>query len=497
MRLAQPIVDQLRAVVGNSHVLTAPEDTVPFSEDIRGYVHAEVGAVVQPAQTTEVAAVVRLLNENGVGFVPQGGNTGLCAGAIPNADAPIVIAMRRMNAVSRVDPVNLTMEVQAGASLSDIRAAAADVGCMFPLSIAAEGSCQIGGNIATNAGGHNVLRYGSMRTLVLGLEVVLPNGDVWDGMNALRKDNTGYDLKQFFIGSEGTLGLITGAVLALVPEEARGETALLSTPNLQTAIELLGRVRRSAAGLVSAFEYFSRPALHAAVQHVPGLTNPLGGNPDHLVLIELAKPPVLPEDFSLLEPLFESGSEAGLVIDGVQASSAAQRAGLWALRDGITEGLRVEGGLVAHDVSVPIDRIASFVDEAGRRLESAFPGCRPVPFGHLGDGNLHYNVQYPKDSLPENFLAQREAVNRIVYDLVAEMDGSFSAEHGVGSLKLEDMNRYKSATALDLMRRIKAAFDPDDRTNPGKLVPKGWSAICKDHFGCVHADHGTSGVDIA
>ena len=497
MRLTQPIVDQLRAIVGNGNVLTAPEDTVPFSEDIRGYVRAEAGAVVLPAHTAEAARVVRLLNENDVGFVPQGGNTGLCAGAIPDADAPVVIAMRRMNAVRRVDPVNLTIEVEAGAILSDIRAAAADAGCLFPLSIGAEGSCQIGGNIATNAGGYNVLRYGSMRALVLGLEAVLPNGEVWDGMNALRKDNTGYDLNQFFIGSEGTLGLITCAVLALVPEEARWETALLSTPSLKAAVELLGGVRRSAAGLVSAFEYISGPALQSAKHHVPGLANPLDGDPDHLVLIEVATPSVLTGDFSLLEPLFAAGLEAGLILDGVQASSAAQRVGLWGLRESITEGLRAEGGLIAQDISVPIDRIAEFVDEAGRRLEATFPGCRPAPFGHLGDGNLHYNVQYPKDSLPERFLERRGAVNRVVYDLVAEMGGSFSAEHGVGSLKLEDMERYKSAIALDLMQRIKAAFDPNDRANPGKLVPLRRSAVSKDHFGCAHADHGASGVDVA
>ncbi len=471
MSIDKQIVDQLRAVVGDRHVLIEPQDIATFREDIRGYVSGQASAVVLPADTQEVSEVVRLLTENDLSFVPQGGNTGLCAGAIPNKMAPVVIALRRMNAIRFVDPVNQTIDVEAGAILSDIRAAAADAGCLFPLSIGAEGSCQIGGNIATNAGGHSVLRYGNMRNLILGLEVVLPNGQIWNGLKALRKDNTGYDLKQFFIGSEGTLGIITRAILSLAPEEARLETALLTTPNLSAAIEFLSRVRQDAAGLVSAFEYLSGSAISAAERHLPSLTNPLKGEPEHVVLIELGAPPVLPEDVSLLEPLFEAGFADGLIVDGVLSSSAAQRDGLWALREGITEGLRIEGGLVTHDIAVPIDRIVDFVSAARDRLETDFPGCRPAPFGHLGDGNLHYNVQFPEGMPPDDFLAHRKEINRIVYDLVTDMGGSFSAEHGVGSLKLQEMSRYKSTTGLELMQRIKIVFDPQGHANPGKVLP--------------------------
>ncbi len=463
-------LERLRNLVPSGRILT--EDLGQYAADVRGYVQGAAVCVVMPGSTQEVSDVVRFLNEENIAFVPQGGNTGLCAGAVPTRDAPVVLSLARMARIDAPDRSNLSIRVEAGALLSEIRRAAADAGLLFPLSIGAEGSCQIGGNIATNAGGHNVLRYGMTRDLVLGLEVVLPNGRIWNGLRALRKDNTGYDLKQLFIGSEGTLGIVTRAVLALAPAETRSETALIALPDAGAAITLLDRVQASCAGLVSAFEYMSGTAIRAALTNVPGQSCPFQDIPEHAVLVETGLPPILPPAFSLLEALLEPAFEDGLIEDAVLATSEAQRDALWQLRENVVEGLRIEGGLIAHDITVPTSAIPDFLNTCDAALAEHFPGCRPAPFGHLGDGNLHYNIQFPAGTDLSAFLASRGAVNQLVYDQVQDANGSFSAEHGVGQLKIAEMLRYKDPLELELMETLRAALDPRGACNPGKVVPR-------------------------
>ncbi len=444
-------------------MLTAPQDTKPYFSDWRKVYSGPAECVVRPASTEEVSRVVALCARENIAVVPQGGNTGLCGGSVPTGRQPeIVLSLSRMNRIREIDPLNDTLTAEAGCVLAAVQAAAQGAGRFFPLSLAAEGSCQIGGNLSTNAGGVNVLRYGMARDQVLGLEVVLADGRVWDGLRALRKDNTGYDLKQLFLGAEGTLGIITAAVLRLHPAPTAAATAWVAIDSPRAAVELLAALRQRLGERLSAFELVSRSCLEAVLSHAKGdLQDPLKAQHPWYVLAELADE----GDAAALRErteraLFEC-AEAGGLRDAVIAQSVAQARNLWRIRETIPEAQFTN---VKHDISVAISRIPEFLESAGRALEAAFPGVQPFTFGHVGDGNLHYNIG------PESLVGRRPEVNRVVYDAVAAFGGSISAEHGLGQLKREEIRRHKSALELELMATVKRALDPQGLMNPGKLL---------------------------
>jgi D-lactate dehydrogenase (cytochrome) len=473
MKATMTSLDHLAAIVGPGHFLTDPADMAPYLIEERGLYRSSALAVARPGTTAEVAALVAACAEAKIAIVPQGGRTGLCGGGVPaGLERAIVIATERMDRIRAVDPVDFTMTVEAGCILASIQAAADEVGCLFPLSLAAEGSCRIGGNIATNAGGTNVLRYGSTRDLVLGLEVVLPDGRVWNGMKALRKDNTGYALTQMFIGSEGTLGIVTAAVLKLYPRPAERQTALIALPSPQAALTLLGQARRASGDAVTACELMSRLALDLAVRHIPGLRDPLQTPAPWVLLLELSssRPGGLRE---AIESVLAQALEDGTALDAVLAESGAQRQALWRLRESIPEAQKHEGGSIKHDISVSTSRVPELIERACAAVAETLPGARPVAFGHIGDGNIHFNVSQPVGADKETFLDQWPRLNRIIHDVVTAMGGSISAEHGIGRLKAAELVRIKPDVDLDLMHRIKQAFDPDGLMNPGAvLIPR-------------------------
>ena len=447
--------ERLAAIVGGAHVLTAPADTKPYLTDWRKQYSGPAECVVRPASTDEVARVMGLCAREGLAVVPQGGNTGLVGGSVPSgARRELVLSLGRMNRIRSLDRLNDTMTVEAGCILASIQAAAADAGRLFPLSLAAEGSCQIGGNLSTNAGGVNVLRYGNARDQVLGLEVVLPDGRVWDGLRALRKDNTGYDLKQLFLGAEGTLGVITAAVLRLYPKPSATATAWVALASPGQAVELLAALRNRIGERVSAFELVSRACLEAVLAHLPGARDPLGAPHPWYVLAEFGDSGATEDLLARLEPALED-------YQAVLAQSVEQARSLWRLRESIPEA---QFSNVKHDISVPVSSIPEFIAQSDAALKAAFPQAQIYCFGHVGDGNLHYNIG------PASLLAQREAVNRIVYHAVARLGGSISAEHGLGQLKREAIRQQKSALELELMRALKTALDPKGLMNPGKLL---------------------------
>ena len=447
--------ERLADIVGAAHVLTEAAQTQPYLTDWRKQYSGAAECVVRPGSTEEVARVVALCAGEGVAMVPQGGNTGLVGGSVPTgARREVVLALARMNRIRSLDRLNDTATVEAGCVLAAVQAAAAAAGRLFPLSLAAEGSCQIGGNLSTNAGGVNVLRYGTAREQVLGLEVVLPDGRVWDGLRGLRKDNTGYDLKQLFLGAEGTLGVITAAVLRLYPKPTASATAWIALASPAQAVELLAALRSRVGERVSAFELVSRSCLQAVLAHVPGARDPLGTPHAWYVLAEFGDSGSTEDLRERLEGALE-GHEAVLAQSGEQARS------LWRLRESIPEA---QFSNVKHDISVPVSKIAEFIELTDQALKSAFSNTTIFCFGHVGDGNLHYNIG------PAALLPQREAVNRIVYDAVARLGGSISAEHGLGQLKREAIRRQKSPLELELMRALKTALDPKGLMNPGKVL---------------------------
>ncbi len=461
---------RLDAAVGSAQVLTAPADIAPYLTDWRGQYHGRARAVVRPGSTAEVAAVVRACAEAGVPIVPQGGNTGQCGGATPDAGGEaIVVSLARMNRVRAIDPGNATLTLDAGVTLAAAQQAAADAGLMFPLSLAAEGSCTIGGNLSTNAGGTAVLRFGNTRELTLGIEVVLADGRIWDGLRGLRKDNTGYDLKQLFIGAEGTLGIVTAAVLKLFPAPQIRATALAALSDVTAAVALLAELKQALGDRLVGFELMSGYSVALTRRHFAELPDVLPGHPWY-ALVQADDCAAGSGLTDALERALGEALERGRALDATIAQSGDQANALWALRENIAEAQRLDGPNIKHDISVPVSATPAFLAAAAAALTATLPGLRFVTFGHLGDGNLHYNLAAPEGVAPEAFLAHTDRANRIVYDLVTAHGGSISAEHGIGQQKRAELVRYKSEVELELMRGIKAALDPAGILNPGKVL---------------------------
>jgi FAD/FMN-containing dehydrogenase len=464
-------LDQLRTIVGPNGYLDQPFDVAPYTVDHRKLYQGATALVVRPESTQQVAALLRACNDERVGVVPVGGNTGYVGGATPSEDgSQIVLSMARMRRVRSVDPYNYTMIAEAGCVLADVQAAASAADRLFPLSLGSEGSCQLGGNLSTNAGGTAVLRYGMMRDLVLGLEVVLPDGRVLDGLKSLRKDNTGYDLRDLFVGAEGTLGVITAAAIKLFSRPASVITAFVAVPDPQAAVALLSRLRTASGDLVSTFELIPRIGIELVTRHIPKTSDPFEEHYAWYVLIEIGAGKHASGLRSAIESELESAMEASEVANAVFAESDAQRDALWRLRETIPEAQRLDGASIKHDISVTTTELPRFIVEGSAAILAIAPRGRLVTYGHLGDGNLHFNVnQAPGESAAE-FLALAPRINRAVHDLIARYGGSFSAEHGIGRLKRDELLHYKSATAIDVMRSIKRALDPNGIMNPGKVI---------------------------
>jgi FAD/FMN-containing dehydrogenase len=464
------LIDTLAAIVGPDHVLpgTSP-DAEPFLEETRGDYRGAARQIVLPGSTAEVRDIVLACARHATPVVPQGGNTGLCGGAVASGDA-IVLSLRRMNRIRAMDALNGTLIVEAGCILADIQQAARNANRFFPVSLGAEGSCLIGGNLATNAGGINVLRYGNTRNQVLGIEVVLADGRVWNGLNPLLKDNTGYDLKQLFIGSEGTLGVITAASLRLYPLPQASISMLLGFANLADCLELLALARGISGDQLSSFELIPDIAMQAATDHIEGCRNPLDTRHRWYILCQFAtSSPVIPLQ-DMAETFLEQSYEAGWLEDAIITASQAQEAALWKIREGIVAAQSRIGRGVSHDVSVPVSRVPELIMGVEAAISEVTREVRLYPFGHIGDGNVHCNMLLPKSMDDETFIATRSALQATVYRIVADLEGSFSAEHGVGLLKKDLMTRYKSALELDMMRAVRRALDPGEMFNPGKVV---------------------------
>jgi FAD/FMN-containing dehydrogenase len=469
------LITTLRSIVGDAQVLTHDDpatDLSAWEQDWRKRMRGRALAVVRPGHTAEVAAVVKACAAAGVSIVPQGGNTGLVVGAVPDdSGTQVVLSLTRMNAVRAIDGDNLTMTVEAGCVLQVLQETAERAGFLFPLSLAAEGSCTIGGNLATNAGGTQVVRYGNARELCLGLEVVTAQGEVWNGLSGLRKDNTGYDLRDLFVGSEGTLGVITAATMKLYPLPAAQLTAWAAVPSLEAAVQLLGLAHRHLGAGLTGFEVMGRFALSLVAKHFAQQRVPLWADHPYCVLLENSDSESEDHARGQFERLLETAFENGVVSDAVVAENLSQAHALWHIRESIPLAQAEEGLNIKHDISIPVSKIPAFCAETDALLQREIPGVRLVNFGHLGDGNLHYNVQAPEGGDPATFLReQEERVNHLVFDQVARFEGSISAEHGVGSLKVDKLPDYKDPVALALMRSIKQALDPQNILNPGRVL---------------------------
>lgn len=461
------LLDSLKKIVGDRGWTTDAVDLEPYLTERRGRLRGEAAIVVAPSTTTQVADVVQACASEGVSVVPQGGNTGLCCGAIPDdSGEQVVLSLSRMNRIRSIDKEDSSILVEAGCILADVQKAAADSGQFFPLSLSAEGSCQIGGNLSTNAGGINVLRYGTARQQVLGLEVVLADGSVWDGLRTLRKDTAGFDLKQLFIGSEGTLGIITAAALKLWPHPGNTTTVVAALDAPGKAVELLARLRDEMSGNVLAFELMSDRCMRFVRRHIPDVRMPFGADHPWFVLSEVDAG----GDPEALESSLMRIFDEGLVEDVVIAKNQAESDELWRLRHSISEAQKPEGANLKHDISVPTGRIADFLAKGDGLIRKMMPTARLVTFGHVGDGNLHYNVAQPVGADGETFLSEGLALTEAIYDLVASMKGSFSAEHGVGLVKKPYLERYRGGIEISLMRTIKGALDPANTLNPGKVI---------------------------
>ncbi|ODS00704.1 hydroxyacid dehydrogenase [Methyloceanibacter methanicus] len=462
---------ELEHIVGGQHAVRDPDRMAPYLTEWRDRYRGEAAIVLKPGSTNEVAAVLKCANAARAGIVPQGGNTGLVGAQIPDeSGSQIVLSLERLVHIRDVDLASNTMTVEAGLTLAGAQERAMSVGRLFPLSLASEGSCQIGGVLSTNAGGLAVLAYGNARDLALGLEVVLADGRVWHGLKALRKDNTGYDLKNLFIGAEGTLGVITAAVLRLFPRPAEQVTCLAGLRDLENAIELLARMREAAGPMLTAFEILPRIGLDFAIKHGTDLHDPLRAPHAWYVLLEVSSPLAGETVHELVQAQLSDAIEVGVIEDAVLTTSDRQTGELWKLREVMSEVQKYEGGSIKHDVSVPIGRVPEFIDRANDLVELMIPGARPVPFGHLGDGNIHYNVSQPVGMDKDVYLSNWEALNAAVHEIVLDLGGSISAEHGIGRMKRDLLPHAKGAVAMELMRAIKTSFDPNGILNPGKLI---------------------------
>jgi FAD/FMN-containing dehydrogenase len=468
------LLAHLRAICGDAHVLT-DQDLSAYERDWRGRAQGKARCVVRPGSTPEVAAVVKACAAAGVPMVPQGGNTGLVLGSTPDdSGREVVLSLQRMIAVRALDAANATLTVEAGCVLERLQQVADDAGFLFPLSLASEGSCTIGGNLASNAGGTQVLRYGNARDLCLGLEVVTPQGEVWQGLSGLRKDNTGLDLRNLFIGSEGTLGVITAATLKLFPKPAAQRTAWAAVPSVQAAVDLLGLAQQQLGAGLTGFEMMGQVALGLVVKHFPSMSVPLWQSTPYCVLLELSDTDNEDHAHQQLERLLETALEHGCVVDAVVAQTIAQSKALWHVRESISMAQATEGLNIKHDIALPVSAIPAFVAQTDALLAQQLPGVRMVNFGHLGDGNLHYNVQCPLHADAAAFLQAHEAqVNHWVYEAVKSFGGSISAEHGIGRLKADTLPHYKDPVALAMMRSIKQALDPKNVMNPGRMLRQG------------------------
>ncbi len=465
------LIDRLTAIVGSANALTEPEDQKAYLTEWRDRYVGVTPLVLRPRSVEEVSEILKSANAARVGIVPQGGNTGLVGGQIPyETGNEIVLSLSRMKDIRDIDEAGLSLTAGAGVTLAAIQQEAAKRGRLFPLSLASEGSCQIGGNLATNAGGTGVLAYGNARSLVLGLEAVLADGRIWHGLKTLTKDNTGYDLKDLIVGSEGTLAIITAATLKLFPMPAERATALVALSDLWAALKLFRMLQAGAGNTLTAFEFMPHLALQFVTRHVEGARNPFAGSHDWYALVELSGSRTDDTTSSRLETILGEAAEVGIVLDAAIAASGAQARDLWRLREEISDAQKPEGGSIKHDISVPISRIPEFIERANKIVEGLCPGARPCPFGHFGDGNIHYNISQPATANKAEFLAKWEVVNHAVHQLVSDMGGSISAEHGIGRMKREELAHFKSPVELDLMRAIKRSFDPNGILNPGKVL---------------------------
>ncbi|MGQ3028074.1 MAG: FAD-binding oxidoreductase [Ferrovibrionaceae bacterium] len=465
------VIARLKTAVGTRGFIEDPAEIAPYVVEWRGLYRGNSPLVVRPTSTAEVAAVMAICQETGTRLVPQGGNTSLVGGSVPfEANDEIVISLSRMNRIRSIDPMDDTLTAEAGCVLAQVQEAAAGVDRLFALRIASEGSCQIGGNLSTNAGGTNVLRYGNARDQVLGLEVVLPDGRIWDGLRALRKDNTGYDLKQLFIGAEGTLGIITAAVLKLHPRPASVETAFVAVPDPHAALKLLDLAKRRSGGQVTACELMPRLGLDYVLRHTPGTRDPFAERHPWMVLLEFASGDGGGALRTALEATLEDGLTDGIVLDAVVADTMEQAKALWFLRESMSEAQKPEGGSIKCDIAVPISRTPDFIDRASRAVEAICDGVRIIAFGHLGDGNIHFNPSQPVGMDKQAFLDRWEEITGVIHAITHELGGSISAEHGLGRLKRDEITHYKPAVEIDLMRTLKRTLDPGNVLNPGKVV---------------------------
>jgi FAD/FMN-containing dehydrogenase len=467
---SQPLLPRLAEIVGPQHVVTDPDILAPHLREWRGLYVGRTVCMVRPSSTAEVAAILRLAHESGTPIVPQGGNTGGVGGQIPDASGrAILLSLVRMDRIRELEPYSDIMTAEAGVVLQTAQQAASDADRLFPLSLASEGSCTIGGNLASNAGGTGVLAYGNMRDLVLGLEVVLPDGRIWNALSALRKDNAGYEMKHLFIGSEGTLGVITAATLKLFPKPRAQVTALVAVPSPADALRLLPRAKADCGGLLSTFELIPRIGIEMVLNGTPGARDPLAAPSPWYVLLEASAQ--RPEGLNdAVEEMLAAAIEAGEATDAVIAASLDQRQNLWKLREDLPFAQNLEGGSIKHDVSVPIAAAPAFMEEALAMLAEKYPEARPCPFGHLGDGNIHFNVTQPRGWEKAEFMRLYRPMNEALFDVVKRYGGSIAAEHGVGQHKREHLPRYKDPVALELMRTLKRSLDPKGIMNPGKVL---------------------------
>jgi FAD/FMN-containing dehydrogenase len=465
--LSSELIAKFRAIVGDKYAVTDPADIAPYTTEERDLFRGRSPLVLRPGSTAEVSAICKLANAHRIALVPQGGNTGLVGGQTPH-NGEVVVSLRRLDRIREVDTASNTMTCEAGVILQVAQQRAADVDRLFPLSLGAEGSCTIGGNLSTNAGGTAALAYGVAREMALGLEVVLADGRVLNALSKLKKDNTGYDLRNLFIGAEGTLGIITAATLRLFPKPRAVETAYVGLKSPAQALKLLEISQNEAAGSLTSFELLADIAVDFSIRHGINVRDPLTTKHPWYVLMELSS--VREDARAALESILGQAMEQGIVDDAVIAANLSQRQSFWKLRDEMSAAQKPEGGSIKHDISVPVAAVPAFIEEANAAVVKLIPGSRPVPFGHLGDGNIHYNVSQPVGGDSADFMARWHAVNKVVFDIVLRMGGSISAEHGIGVLKRDELPDVKDKVAIELMRSFKALLDPKGIMNPGKVL---------------------------